>query len=67
MITPEVRGLITAGDVSAVAVSLLADPEARKRISGELLKLVGERGAAPKLVQLMEIIISEHYGGFESQ
>ena len=67
MITPEVRGLITAGDVSAVAVSLLADPEERKRISGELRKLVGERGAAPKLVQLMEIIISEHYGGFESQ
>lgn len=61
LIVPEVRGKIAPQDISAVAVDLLQNEEKRSSMKDRLKKVVGEKGAAERLVGLMQEVLAEKY------
>ncbi|MCL6592013.1 MAG: hypothetical protein K6U80_18955 [Firmicutes bacterium] len=62
MVIPELRGQVTAMDVSQAAVDLLTDTGKRAEMSRRLKGLVGAPGAAGRLAQLIREILEERYG-----
>jgi len=60
-LVPEIRGILTPKDLAEVAFELLADPIKREEISLKLKVLVGETGAAERLVTLMEKVMLDYY------
>ncbi|MCL5036663.1 MAG: hypothetical protein M1269_06030 [Chloroflexi bacterium] len=53
MIIPEVRVNNCGSEITPAIIDLLGDPERRRRISGELVKIMGETGAADRLADLV--------------
>lgn len=60
-IVPEVRGKITARDVSKVAEDLLLNEMKRFEMKERLKKAVGEKGAAERLVGVIQEVLVERY------
>ncbi len=56
-IVPEIRGVVRADDVARRAVSLLREPPVLKNMSAELKTVMGQPGAADKIIDLLEFSI----------
>ncbi|MFH0886876.1 MAG: hypothetical protein V1843_01785, partial [bacterium] len=51
MITPEINGVISPQDVAKKAIALIEDKDARASISKKLRQIMGEPGAAIKVIE----------------
>ncbi|HEY8391629.1 MAG TPA: hypothetical protein VIL83_02760 [Capillibacterium sp.] len=60
-IIPELIGKISPEDVSRVVVSMLKDEPGRQRTAARLRQIVGEPGAAMRLVGILQEVLAEHY------
>ncbi|MDI7248226.1 MAG: hypothetical protein QME92_12310 [Bacillota bacterium] len=59
MITPEVRGVLTAQDVAIKVLELLQDAKARGRIAVELRQAMGQPGASDRVAEMvLETLVS---------
>lgn len=56
-VVPEMRGQITAGQVGTAAADLLGNPERLAAIANQLQLLAGQKGAADRLVKLVEEVL----------
>jgi lipid-A-disaccharide synthase len=63
-IVPELRGIVTAEAVATEIDRLLTDSAESKRISERLQQVVGERGAANRLAQLVQEVLRDKFGAF---
>lgn len=56
-IAPEIRGNVTAAEISEMAVSLLATPQLLKEMSHELKAAMGPKGAAKRIADEIAVIL----------
>lgn len=54
MVVPELVGVLLPQDVADSAVSLLCSPERRRRVSQQLIEVMGAPGAAKAIVEILE-------------
>lgn len=59
-IIPELIGMISPEEVSKTAVGILKDESVRQQIADRLKQIVGEPGAAQRLVGILQEVLSEN-------
>jgi lipid A disaccharide synthetase len=62
MIVPELKGVLTAEQVSEAAFDLLSDAEKTRAMKNRLIEIAGERGASQRLVQVLQEVLEQYYG-----
>jgi lipid-A-disaccharide synthase len=61
VIVPELKGVLTAAQVSQVAFDLLTDSESTRKMKNRLIEIAGRRGASQRLGQVLEEVLEQNY------